>query len=248
METKPTLRGFAAIRKLLGKVAEPQPVAKAEKGSRRNIDEDLEQYDLLAQNPEDEDQDEDEDLEEQDEDEEQDGMEGGRPIAKAMLEDEEFLDATPIIKAFHADLQKLLTLAEALNGRVAALEGLAQVPEQNVLMAKAHMGTTDVLRSIAKSVRGLESRLDSLEQTLDTTPRPARSHRPPAEASPGPEKFDPRGFIIKAASLGVSSGTFTSKDVARLESAINAGDLESLPRFLSPEQLAFLSADERSAN
>lgn len=215
------------------------------------MDEDLERYDLLAQSPEDEDQDEDEDLEGQDEDEdleEQDGMEEGRPIAKAMLEDEEFLDATPIIKAFHADLQKLLTLAEALSGRVAALEGLAQVPEQNVLMAKAHMGTTDVLQSIAKSVRGLESRLDSLEQTLDTTPRPARSHRPPPQASLGPEKFDPRGFIIKAASLGVSTGTFTSKDVARLESAINAGDLESLPRFLSPEQLAFLSADERSAN
>lgn len=245
-------RGFQSIRDLLAQSVEmggKTPIVKADTKAAKDMDKDMEGYDAMAaEGKEHEEPDGDEDEDEDEGEDDEDGDEQQFAKAAGELEPEEFVDAEPIIKAFSAKADLILQKLEGIEGRVAALEGVAVVPEQNVLMAKAAMGTNEQLERIVKAVGNISGRLEQLEATLDITPKaPKSAFTPQAPAQPAQPAFNPKTLIMKAAIDGVKQGLFTAADVSKLESVTNSG--KDPRHFVTDEQWAFLtSANERSAN
>lgn len=161
---------------------------------------------------------------EYDEDEEEEPMPdeaGMSMVGKAADldgDDASDVDAGPIL----ADIAKAWqdTLAE-----------VRAIREQNSLIAKGLMGLVDEQETVAKSVAGVKRDVDQSARL----PKSGRGR--PARRESQPQQFDAGAIIAKAVT---DTEHFSSRDVAKLDSMLNRGDVAGIQREFDPVQVQAL--------
>jgi hypothetical protein len=212
-------RGLAVLRGLFAKAAgmASEPNAEADNDElETSLDEDFEELDAaVAASAE-----ENEDSARFAQDKEDDAAEANEP--------EEGMDV--VGKAHELQPQDATPLIEEL---VATLQGIQEVQQrqlqQSALIAKGLMGLVDEQASFAKAFEGLQ-------EDVAKTPLARKAGKRKLPTAPAkPQPFN-RGEIVAKAATDLEH--FSARDVAKLESMLNAGKLEQVYQEFSPEQLS----------
>lgn len=210
-------RGLAVLRSLFAKAAgmAPKPDGEEEDDDlETSLDEDFEELNTAVaastQEEEEEEEDTEANLTEPIEDEDEMGVVGKANNLQPQ-------DATPLIEAL-----------------VATLQGIREVQQrqlqQNALIAKGLMGLVDKQASFAKAFEGLQ-------EDVARTPLARKAGRQrPAVGSAKPRPHFNRSEIVAKAATDIER--FSAREVAKLESMLNANKLEQIYQEFSPEQLS----------
>ena len=218
--SKKAARGLAGLSGFFAKAAKMAPEEDTdEEGLEEALEDDFQDYDESVEaSGEDEAEEGEEDEDEGEDDEEV--AQGQTTVAKA--DAMQPTDATPLLQELVGVLQEL----RDQNAVIAKAQG--DMLKQNALIAKGFMGMLDEQETVAKSVT-------TLQNVVDNAPRLPKSNRnKPKQPQPKQPQINAGEVIAKAAS---SVEHFSSREVSKLESMLQAGNVQGVYAQFAPEQL-----------
>ena len=217
--SKKAARGLAALRGIFAKAADmaPDEDDTDEEGLEEALEDDFQDYDESVEASGEEGEEEGEDEEGEDDEE---VAQGQTTVAKA--DAMQPTDATPLLQELVEVLQEL----RDQNAVIAKAQG--DMLKQNALIAKGFMGMLDEQETVAKSVV-------TLQNVVDNAPRlPKSARNKPKRPEPKQPQINAGEIIAKAAS---SVDHFSSREVSKLESMLQAGNVQGVYAQFAPEQL-----------